>query len=227
MEYKGLKLDDRLVHLIRYMPDVDDLRETIGRYQAVWDNLALLGQLSGVGNEMGSTRESFFKLSESLVNHLGNEHWQELNQRLSMKASVATDMMQRNLFERTADIGFLATDQTIIDFLSQPESFSITTLTAHLESYRANYSVYHDIILLDSLGKVLFRLHPNGVEVSQDELIKTALNTNEPYVEVFRKSDLLPELTNAHIYAYRVQDSTGSVLGVLCLCFNFQDECQQ
>ncbi|HQT03277.1 MAG: hypothetical protein B7Z05_06975, partial [Thiotrichales bacterium 32-46-8] len=97
MEYKGLKLDDRLVHLIRYMPDVDDLRETIGRYQAVWDNLALLGQLSGVGNEMGSTRESFFKLSESLVNHLGNEHWQELNQRLSMKASVATDMMQRNL----------------------------------------------------------------------------------------------------------------------------------
>ena len=227
MEYKGLKLDDRLVHLIRYMPDVDDLRETIGRYQAVWDNLALLGQLSGVGNEMGSTRESFFKLSESLVNHLGNEHWQELNQRLSMKASVATDMMQRNLFERTADIGFLATDQTIIDFLSQPESFSITTLTAHLESYRANYSVYHDIILLDSLGKVLFRLHPNGVEVSQDELIKTALNTNEPYVEVFRKSDLLPELTNAHIYAYRVQDSTGSVLGVLCLCFNFQDECQR
>lgn len=227
MEYKGLKLDDRLAHLIRYMPDVDDLRETIGRYQAVWDNLALLGQLSGVGNEMGSTRESFFKLSESLVNHLGNEYWQELNQRLSMKASVATDMMQRNLFERTADIGFLATDQTIINFLKQPESFSTTTLSEHLESYRANYSVYHDIILLDCTGKVLFRLHPNAVESSQDELINTALTTHEPYVEVFRKCDLMPQLTNAHIYAYRVQDTNSSVLGVLCLCFNFQDECQR
>lgn len=31
MEYKGLKLDDRLLPLIRYMPEVDDLRETIGR----------------------------------------------------------------------------------------------------------------------------------------------------------------------------------------------------
>lgn len=227
MEYKGLKLDDRLAQLIRYMPQVDDLRETIGRYQAVWDNLALLGQLSGVGNEMGSTRESFFKLSESLVNHLGNEHWQELNQRLAMKASVAAEMMQRNLFERTADIGFLATDQTLIDFLSHPESFAKETLEQHLESYRANYTVYHDVILLDTTGKVLFRLHPNSTAQSQDALIATALTTQDPYVEVFRKSDLLPEQEQAHIYAYRVQDAGHKNLGVLCLCFNFQDECQR
>jgi len=227
VEYKGLKLDDRLIQLIRYMSDVDELRESIGRYQAVWDNLALLGQLSGVGNEMGSTRESFFALSESLVNHLGSEHWQELNQRLAMKASVATEMMQRNLFERTADIGFLATDQTIIDFLSQPESFSKQSLQQHLESYRANYSVYHDVILLDTTGRLLFSLQPNKVEASQDPLVSKALETLEPYVEVFRKSDLLPELTNSHIYAYRIQDLHGKALGVLCLCFNFQDECQR
>jgi chemotaxis signal transduction protein len=227
MEYKGLKLDDRLVQLIRYMTQVDDLRETIGRYQATWDNLALLGQLSGVGNEMGSTRESFFELSESLVNHLGHEHWKELNQRLSMKASVATDMMQRNLFERTADIGFLATDQTIINFLSQPESFSQDVLRQHLESYVANYSVYHDVILLDTSGRLLFQLNSSDVKFSQDKLIETALNTNEPYVEVFRSSDLLPSLNHAHIYAYRIENKLGNPLGVLCLCFDFQDECQR
>ena len=226
MEYKGLKLDDRLLPLIRYMPEVDDLRETIGRYQAVWDNLALLGQLSGVGNEMGTTRESFFKLSESLVNHLGNEYWQELYQRLAMKASVATDMMQRNLFERTADIGFLATDQTIIDFLSQSDAIGTESLAQHLAAYRANYTVYHDIILLDTQGKVVFRLCPNGVVQSHDPLIETALTSSEAYVEVFRKSDLLPDQATAHIYAYRVQNARQQNLGVLCLCFNFQDECQ-
>lgn len=46
MEYNGLKLDDRLAQLIRYLPKVDDLRETICRYQAVWGCLICSSSLN-------------------------------------------------------------------------------------------------------------------------------------------------------------------------------------
>lgn len=230
MNYKGLNIDPQLAPLIRHMPQVDDFRETIGRLQAVWDNLALLGQLSGVGREMGTTRESFFELSQALVNHLGREHWQRLNQVMAMKALVATEMMQRNLFERTADIGFLATDQILADFLTNPEAQTDlkarTQLTKHLQAYIANYSVYNNVMLLDQNAKIVFQLSDTGVKHSTDERVLSALSTSDPYVEIFGKCDLLPQ-QQAHIYAYRITNDAQQVLGILCLCFNFQDECQR
>src|SRR5690606_25224505 len=61
---------------------------------------------------------------------------------------------------------------------------------------------------------------------SHDPLIAEALATNEAYVEVFRKSDLLPAEDAPLIYAYRVMSADGShPVGVLCLCFRFHDEC--
>lgn len=241
MEYKGMRLDKEIGELIRYMPQVDDFRETLTKLQAVWDNLALLGQLSGVGNEMGNTREAFFELSQSLINHLGREHWQRVQDSLTMKASVAVEMLLRNLFERTADIGFLATDETIAQFMKhfpplkkrygkqvrEERAARYLRMQQHLEAYVAKYSVYNNVILLSPDGEVVFQLVDNGVEVSRDPLIQEALSTQAAYVEVFRATDILPNVKQPHIYAYRIVDANDQALGVLCLCFNFQDECQR
>jgi len=239
MEYKGMKLDDDVGALVRYMPQVDTYRESLSQLQAVWDNLALLGQLSGVGSEMGNTRESFFALSQSLINQLAREHYQRVEDGLKMKASVSVDMMLRNLFERTADIGFLATDDIIRDFMRIApqwqnrygsthrllrESYS-QKMQQHLQAYVAKYSVYNNVFLLSPTGEVLFQLIETGVVQSQDAFIQEALLTDAPYVEVFRPTDLLPHVSQPLIYAYRITDEAGEALGVLCLCFDFQDEC--
>jgi len=239
MEYKGMQLDDDVGALVRYMPQVDTYRESLAKLQAVWDNLGLLGQLSGVGREMGDTRESFFALSQSLINQLAREHYQRVEDGLKMKATVAVDMMLRNLFERTADIGFLATDDGIRDFmrvapqwqnryglaLRQLRETHTQKMQQHLLAYVAKYSVYNNVILLSPNGEVLFQLLETGVLQSRDALIQQALLTDAPYVEVFRQTDLLPNVAQPLIYAYRIADEGGEALGVLCLCFDFQDEC--
>lgn len=239
MEYKGMTLDDDVGGFIRYMPQVDAYHDELIRLQAVWDNLTLLGQLSGVGGEMGNTRNAFFELSQALMNHLGAEYLQRIKDVLRMKGTVAVDMIQRNLFERTADIGFLATDDSIRQYMRQVPKFANRYGEEHkqhreqmnqdilrrLHEYVAKYSVYNNVILLSPEGQVVIALHPTGVQHSTDPLIKEALLTSEPYVEVFRHSDLLPQLAQAHIYAYRITDEAGEALGVLCLCFNFHDEC--
>ena len=83
---------------------------------------------------------------------------------MKSKAQVAVDIMVRNLFERTADIGFLAMDDDVRAYLSRfaPLKSRVIGEEARLERERADaslliqfreyvqkYSVYANIILLD------------------------------------------------------------------------------
>lgn len=91
------------------------------------------------------------------------------------------------------------------------------------------YTVYHNIILLSPEGEVLAQLdRGNAVIRSGDPLVGEALATTAPYVEVFRRTDLLPGEASPLLYAYRVMAADGSrPVGVLCLCFRFEDECRR
>jgi len=245
--YKGIELDDSLRGVIRHMSGAEEYRETLQGLQGVWDNLTLLGQLSGTGTDMSATRQAFNRLTAGLLNNLGNESLKKTVLEMKSKAQVAVDIMIRNLFERTADIGFLATDDDIREYAvlapeylkkikqsfgsekgrSQEEIEALTVrLQERFREYVQKYSVYNNIILLDCEGNVLIQLDPaNPVAFSSDPLIEEALNTGHAYVETFRHSDLVPGETSSLIYSYRVtspQDDTP--LGVLCLCFRFCNE---
>ncbi len=229
--YKGVELDEGLSDLIRHMDGVEEYRETLQTLQGVWDNLTLLGQLSGTGTDMSGTRQAFQRLTCDLLNSLGRETLKKTVQEMGAKAQVAVDIMIRNLFERTADIGFLATDDDLRAYL---ESFAgaesadpaaRARLEARFEEYARKYSVYCDILLLTPDGRVQAQLdqaHPVGF--SRDPLLRESLETRDAYVETFRASDLQPGVASALIYSYRVANREGRPLGVLCLCFRFANE---
>ncbi|MFT3850013.1 MAG: chemotaxis protein CheW [Propionivibrio sp.] len=182
-------------------------------------------------------RRDFHELASVLLDQLAQEHYKKATLNLNSCARVAIDILIRNLFERTADIGFLATDDEICTFAEAVEADSElardasrkSRLKTHFAEYVAKYSVYHNIILLSPQGEVLVQLDDgNPVRRSADPLLTEALSTDSGYVETFRPTDLLPGEASPLIYAYRVMSSDGSrPVGVLCLCFRFQDECQR
>jgi len=234
--YKTIELDDALAGVIRHMNAVEEYREVLQSLQAVWDNLTLLGQLSGAGTDMSSTRQAFNQLTSSLLNQLGSENLKKAVLEMKAKAQVAIDILVRNLFERTADIGFLATDNDIRRFVTAVAEKSGNihygkeledgreALKQRFAEYVAKYSVYSDIVLLDTTGKVLARLDDSvTVERSSDALVKEALETSDAYVETCRVHDLLPGKTTL-VYSYRVCDAADQAIGVLCLCFRFENE---
>lgn len=236
--YKGIEVDASLAPLIGRMESVEEYREMLQNLQSVWDNLTLLGQLSGTGTDMSGTRQAFASLTAALLNNLGVETRRKMVLDMESKAQVAIDIMVRNLFERTADIGFLATDDDIRGFLEFVAASGDNIhhreelrrrrerLVARFEEYARKYTVYRDIVLLDTHGRVLARLDAGaGVEASADALIAEALATEAAYVETFRPSDLCPSQAASLIYSYRVTAADGArPLGVLCLCFRFEDE---
>jgi chemotaxis signal transduction protein len=226
--FKGVDLNANLARLIPHMEIADEYGGALQHLQSVWDNLILLGQLSSIGAEMNDTRRSFSELAADLINQLGTEAFRKCCQEMTSKAQVTINILVRNLFERTADIGFLSTDEDIRAFAkNSADSDARAALQRRFEEYVRKYSVYSDIILLNPQGHILARLNEKAsVDQSVDPLIHEAMTAKAAYIEKFGESDLVPDQKRSLIYAFRVTDTTGTVLGVLCLCFRFENEAE-
>jgi hypothetical protein len=170
------------------------------------------------------TAESFLLLQKNLIENLLIENRNKLFNETHAKAQVAIDILIRNLFERTADVGFLATDEVIIDFLKN-ECYSLEQIRERLKEYVLKYSVYNEIVIFDTLGHCRANLDAsNTLKQSNDPLIKEALESDN-FCEAYRKSDIYIQQNKTLIYAQKIVDNN-ETLGVLCLCFKFDDEMQ-
>ena len=103
--------------ITRHMPSVEDYRKRLAALQGSWDTLSLLSHLSGDATELGGTRQAFENLTSELVDNLTAAIYRKALLALKAQGQIAIDVMVRNLFERTADIGFLSTDDNIREYL--------------------------------------------------------------------------------------------------------------
>lgn len=108
--------------LIDKIPDVNYYKRKLSELSLNWNTLNLLNQVNEGGTSIESTQEEFSKLTESLIDNLAIESLKQLSNELSSKSQVAVDIVIRNLFERTADIGFLATDDSIRIFIEKSQN---------------------------------------------------------------------------------------------------------
>lgn len=221
--YKGIAIDPALAGLIRHMHDVEEYREVLSNLQSGWDALALLGELSVGAAEMSDTRESFERLTADLLNQLGIETKTKSLAGLRTKAQNSIDILVRNLFERTADIGFLAADTEIRNFLDGGGQDGRDALEARFREYVAKYSVYSDIVLMTADGRICARLDTHPVDETRHGLLRETLTTQAPYVEFFGEADFLPAGQHL-VYAYRVIGLSGHPVGALALVFRLRDE---
>lgn len=222
--------------MIDLMPQVQNYNTTLSNLEQWWQKVTLIGKINSLGiaatiiEDMNSTREKLAQLQRSLLDSLIHENLHKLDRELSAKAQVAIDILIRNLFERTADVGFLATDDDLRSFLrtseSTPEHYD--AIVARLREYTSKYSVYDEIVVVDPSGQVKVHLDDaNPVTFSKDPLIAKTIDSSAPYVETFGHSDLQPNRHHALIYSAKITDSNNPgapLLGILCLCFRFDDE---
>ena len=103
----------------KHMTSVEDYRARLATLQGAWDTLSLLSHLSGDATDMGGTRQAFEALTSELVTSLAVETQRKAILALKAKGQIAIDIIVRNLYERTADIGFLSTDDDIRNYVRQ------------------------------------------------------------------------------------------------------------
>ncbi len=219
--------------LLAAMPGVEACRGVLARLDRQWTRATLTGKIncSRIAQTLidfiVATQENFAALQQDLVDTLVLENTQKVVLEITAVAQVAIDILKRNLFERTADVGFLATDDDIVRFLREGEGGpeAVAGIVERLREYRDKYTVYDEILVLDTAGRVRAHLDQgNPATQSADPLLAEAL-ASRTYVETYRESDLLPGRGDALLYSQAIRDpASGAALGVLVLSFDFAGE---
>lgn len=233
----ALPTDLLLPHLRELGRNAADLREirlmwrlieSSARMQTSAKSRALVPMLT-------QTRQGLEQLEQGLVQSQLAQSAQEAMAQLGMQSSQAIDLLVRSLYERTADVGFLAADTVLCEAMAQlgealpHEALHAwhAPLHAHLQAYRAKYTVYDDILLLDTQGQVRARSQP-GSELPvhcHEAWLRQALQ-QAGHVCHFGASEVLPGADRL-LYAQRLlHPRTMAVIGVLCLSFDFAAEMQ-
>ncbi|WP_326999404.1 chemotaxis protein CheW [Comamonas testosteroni] len=177
---------------------------------------------------MAATRGGFERLEQDLVQSMVMQAVTGVTAGLASQAQHLIDTLVRNLYERTADVGFLATDAMLCGFMAGLDGDE-AAITQRLRAYRSKYTVYADILLLDAEGLVRASARERSRATDQpcrDALISRALQS-QGFVQSFGATDLLAGHDSGLIYAHRMLHPINrQAMGVLCLCFDFDGEMQ-
>lgn len=234
---------DALLHsnrekLLHFFQSVKEYEQKLGGLNTWWNKVSLIGKINSLNvpqsllAKMLDTKEEFAELQEDLIKNLLSEQLLQQQKHNKSVAQILVDIPNRNLFERTADVGFLATDTDIIHFLSTPSHHEDqrAEIQQRLVEYASKYTVYDDILLLDTSGQVKVQLdskHP--ITESREATLKEVFKGKEPYYEFCGHSDLRPHQALCSLFMAPIRSSAESsekVLGVLCLSFKLQNEMQ-
>ncbi|MCW0181139.1 MAG: methyl-accepting chemotaxis protein [Zavarzinia sp.] len=156
-------------------------------------------------------------------------------QRLAEMAQTLVQLIVRNLYERTADVRWWATDDALYRALESLAPEAIHHAAARLGLINRFYSVYVNLVLTDRQGRVLAssagsrfpRL--NGAHLGDVSWVRRALATRggDDYVvdDIYR--DPLHDNRMVAVYATAVRAGgriDGAALGVLGVFFDWQDQ---
>lgn len=213
-----------------YMRDVVRCEQSLRELNLMWRMIEASAKMNcpveakTILPTMAATRAGFNRLEHELVHSLVSEKVGNVLDEIATKAQYVIDIVVRNLFERTADVGFLATDRELCAFVAGLHD-NTDAIRYRLRAYRSKYTVYDEILLLDTAGNVLVQIdEASPIEGSTDPLIAETLAA-DGYVETFRATDLRPLKKEALVYSRRMlHPDTGAPVGVLCLCFHFEEE---
>lgn len=213
-----------------YMQDVTRCAQSLQELNQMWNLIEASAKMNcptesrNLLPTITATRHGFSRLEKELIDRLVEENIHNVLTEIGTKARYVIDIITRNLFERTADVGFLATDRVLGDFVAGITT-DATAIRYRLREYRDKYSVYDEIILVDASCNVLVQIDTSTpIEHTSDPMIAEALS-RDGWVESFGPSDLRPARAQALVYAHRIlHPHTSQVTGVLCLCFDFEEE---
>lgn len=155
--------------------------------------------------------------------------------RLSEMSLTLVQLIVRNLFERTADVRWWATDDAFYRCLENPSDDTARHAQKRLNIINRFYTVYNNLVLADRAGKVIAVSNPDrfsrmvGADVSNNYWFSAAMATASG--DDYRVDDIYnePLMQNQPVAVYstavrRGGELTGDALGVLGVFFDWGEQ---
>lgn len=156
-------------------------------------------------------------------------------QRLADLALNAIEIIDRNLYERTCDVRWWATDSAVVACLADPSEAASRFASERLGVILDAYTVYLDLWVCDAKGRVLATGRPHryraavGLNVAREPWFERAVRTRSGDEFVACDVERAVALENAPVATYatairREGRSDGAVLGVLGIHFDWSPQ---
>lgn len=156
--------------------------------------------------------------------------------RLSDLALTNIDLIDRNLYERSCDVRWWATDSSVVDALTENTEAAREHASQRLSVILDSYTVYFDLVLADPNGTIVANGRPwnyasIGRSVADEQWFRDAVKcaTGNDYTwQSVHQSDLV---NNEYVltYATAVREAgarDGRVIGALGILFRYEDLAQ-
>lgn len=201
-----------------------------------------------LADEIGKVAQTIVETNAELRNtlHKSTERLREVGdtlvrnykgERLADLALNAIEIMDRNLYERSCDVRWWATDSAMVAALQDGSEASLSYASHRLHVILKSYTVYLDLFILDKSGQVIAcgrrRKYPHltGADFSKLPWFRSALRTTSGDDYAVADVDEIPELdhSQAAIYATAIREggaTDGKVLGVLGIAFDWATQAQ-
>lgn len=157
--------------------------------------------------------------------------------RLTDLAQTLVQLIVRNLFERTADVRWWATDTALWQALMQPTPESLAFAGERLGVINRFYTVYLDLVVTDLSGKVVASANPRfqrkllNRSLAGDPWFESARRTRsgDDYIVDTVKPSALHDDHHALVYATGIREGgkmDGPLLGTLGVYFDWKNQGQ-
>jgi hypothetical protein len=187
----------------------------------------LAAQAGSTSKELGAIRSDTSELHRRFA--------EKESDRLSDMAQTLVQLIVRNLYERTADVRWWASDAALFRCMESQNRASIDHAVVRLGLINRYYSVYLNLVLVGVDGKVIACSQPakfpriTGADLSCVPWFKKAMATTsgDQYVVDDIASDPLHDdkLTAVYAAAVRVDGNRdGKIVGVLGVVFDWEEQ---
>lgn len=193
----------------------------------------VIGELTnGLNKELAGALTRLTQLGDHMMHRLQeNESDRHIDLALNM-----IDIIDRNLYERSCDVRWWATDTAVVDCLTHPGDAQAHHAAERLAVILNSYTVYLDIWVVNAQGTVVAngrsdRYAVRGQNISTLPVFRRAMATASG--EEYEAADImtLPALHNAAVATYatairQAGATNGQPLGALLIFFDWAPQSQ-
>jgi hypothetical protein len=193
------------------------------------------GQINQLSQELSADLSAQIKHLMTLGDQVLVRLQEQQGRRLTDLSLNMIDIIDRNLYERSCDVRWWATDAAVVDALQNHSPQTARHASKRLGVILDSYTVYLDLWVIDADGRVVSTGRPDryqrapGANVRGQPWFDRALHTRDGQSFVATDIEINPWLDESQVATYstairRDGAVNGEILGVLAVFFDWQTQ---
>jgi hypothetical protein len=183
-----------------------------------------------LNKDLAGSLSTLTQLGDSMIERMRSHD----GQRCADLALNMIDVIDRNLYERSCDVRWWATDSAVVECLANGNAASVAHACERLSVILDSYTVYRDLWVIDEQGIVVAngrdtRYPVRGLKVTDMNWFKSALKTKSGADYVASDIEMVSSLQHAQVatYSTAIREGgmeNGRVLGALVIFFDWEPQ---